>query len=213
MPATTTRLLGSGYTGLFFGSGGRDNIPIAFAQMYTETAPELVGESAKDIHPMDWEHPAEIMTSMAMTGGEIEIGLFESWSENAWNRLQGAFPQFRGLARNGRACDTILDIVRGIEQAEGELFVAKLINTPFRSGEKTVDAQRRVVLYRQAKIISVGDGDENVDIETMEQVKNVTFRYTHRQYRYHNASRRFGNRGTNTPNANLNEGPQSRRRV
>ena len=64
MTSTRTRLLGSGRTVVFF--GGPDNhIPIAFCQMINETPPELVADY-RPIQPIDWEHPAEIMTAMAM---------------------------------------------------------------------------------------------------------------------------------------------------
>lgn len=186
MPATRTRLIGSGYTGIFFGGPG-NNIPIAFAQMLNETTPDLVGEQAKDIHPIDFSRPAEIMVSQAMTGGEIEVGLFETWSENHWNRLGQAIPRLRGFARGGSYNDTILDVVRAINMANGEIMVSKMIYTPGTSSETTVSPQRRTVLYMGARITSVDDGDQNADIETMEQVKNVTFRYTHRLYRYNGA--------------------------
>lgn len=183
MPATKTRLVGSGYTGIFFG-GPQNNIPIAFAQMINETTPELVGEGGKDIHPIDHAWPAEIMVSQAMTGGEIELGLFETWSENAWNRLGTALPALRGVARGGSHNDSILDVVRAINNARGEIFLSKIIYTPGASGEDTVQPHRRAVLYMGARVTAVQDGDENADIETMEQVKNITFRYTHRLYRY-----------------------------
>lgn len=183
MPATKTRLIGSGYTGIFFG-GPANNIPIAFAQMLNETTPELVGEQAKDIHPIDHAWPAEIMVSQAMQGGEIQVGLFETWSENAWNRLGAALPGLRGAARGGSYNDTILDIVRAINNARGEIFLSKMIYTPGTSGEDTVASHRRTVLYMNARAIGVEDGDQNADIDTMEQVKSITFRYTHRLYRY-----------------------------
>lgn len=219
MPSTKTRLIGSGYTGIFFGGtgSGTNNIPIAFTQMLNETTPELVGEKAKDIHPMDHSRPAEIMVSQAMTGGEIEVGLFETWSENAWNRLGRAVPGLRGAARGGNYNDTILDIVRAITNARGEIFLTKMIYTPGTSGEVQVQTpKRRSILYMGAKITAVTDGDQNADIETMEQVKNITFRYTHRLYRYHNNNRNtFGSfsvrGGQFAPNDSA--GPQLNRNI
>lgn len=81
MPATTSRLTGSGHSILYFGS-----IPITWMRFYTETPPKLVAEPSV-IQPLDFARPAEIMTSKAMAEGTIEVDLIESWSQQAWNRL------------------------------------------------------------------------------------------------------------------------------
>lgn len=184
MPHTKSRLLGSSYTALFFGMQDRGARLITFCRSYNETPPRLVSEY-RPIHPLDYSFPAEIMTAKAMTAGTIEVELIETWSEQAWNRFGQVFPQLGGRARNGgTACDTILDIVRIVDNAQGQIYVVKLIDTPPMSGETTVGHHRRAVIYLGCKIVEVRDGDENVDIETMEQTKRVVFAYTHREYRY-----------------------------
>jgi len=188
MTATRTRLLGSGMTVVFFG-GPDGHIPISFCQMINETPPELVADY-RPIQPIDWEHPAEIMTAMAIGAGTIDLDFYESWSEQAWNRLAGGLNTLGGRARNQNASDTILDIVRAQSNARGGIYVSKLINTPRSSGETTVDHHRRAVLYMGAKIVRVADGDSNLAVDTMEQPKRVTFAYTHRLYQRNRISAR-----------------------
>ncbi len=106
---------------MFFG-GPDGHIPLSFCQMINETPPELVAPY-KPIQPIDWERPAEIMTAMAMGAGTIELTFFETWSEQTWNRLRGGLGGLGGAARGGTACDTILDIVRAIERADGGLLL------------------------------------------------------------------------------------------
>lgn len=198
MTSTRTRLTGSGRTVVFF--GGPDNhIPLNFCQMINETPPELVADY-RPIQPLDWERPAEIMTAMAMGAGTIELDFFETWSEQAWNRLGPALHGLGGRARNQGASDTILDIVRAVENAEGGIYVSKLIQTPLQSGETTVDHHRRAVLYMGAKIVRVADGDSQITVESMEQPKRVTFAYTHRLYQRNRISGRSQNQ---TKNANV----------
>lgn len=177
-------------TVVFFG-GPDGHIPISFCQMINETPPELVADY-RPIQPIDWERPAEIMTAMAMGAGTIELDFFETWSEQAWNRLGGGLSELGGEARGGSASDTILDIVRAVSNAQGGIYVSKLINTPTMSGETTVDHHRRAVLYMGAKIVRVADGDSNLAVDTMEQPKRVTFAYTHRIYQRNRISSRAG---------------------
>ncbi len=196
MPHTRARLHGSGYTAIFFGGPNRA-IPIAFVNMINETPPRLVAD-ARPIQPMDWSRPAEIMTAKAMTEGTIEVDFIETWSEQAWNRLAPAFPQLGGRARGGgTASDTILDLVRIIDNAQGSIYIAKVISTPRPTSETTAPQNRRSVLYLGTKITEVQDGDQNIDITTMDQTKRVTFMYTHRLYQYS----RTGGQGprNNTP--------------
>ncbi len=188
MTDTRTRLLGSGRTVVFFG-GPTGHIPLVFTQMINETPPTLVADYVP-IHPIDWEHPAEIMTAMAMGAGTIDLDFYETWSEQAWNRLGGGLAGLAGQARGGTASDTILDIVRAIANARGGIYVSKLINTPAQSGETTVDHHRRAVLYMGAKIVTVADGDTNLTVDTMEQPRRVTFAYTHRIYQRNRVSGR-----------------------
>ena len=188
MTDTRTRLLGSGRTVVFFG-GPDGHIPLSFVQMVNETPPTLVAEY-RPIQPIDWEVPAEIMTAMAMGAGTIDLDFFETWSEQAWNRLSGGLGGLAGQARGGSASDTILDIVRTVANSQGGIYVSKLINTPLASGETTVDHHRRAVLYMGAKIVTVQDGDQNLAVDTMEQPRRVTFAYTHRIYQRNRISTR-----------------------
>jgi hypothetical protein len=188
MTATRTRLLGSGMTVVFFG-GPDGHIPLGFCQMINETPPELVAQY-RPIQPIDWEHPAEIMTAMAMGAGTVDLDFYENWSEQAWNRLEGGLNTLGGIARGRGASDTILDIVRAVSDAQGGIYLSKLIKTPRNSGETTVDHHRRAVLYMGAKIVRVADGDTNVAVDTMEQPKRVTFAYTHRVYQRNRLSSR-----------------------
>lgn len=180
MTSTKTRLTGQGRTIVFFG-GPDGHIPLNFVQMINETPPELVAEY-RPIQPIDWAHPAEIMTAMAMGAGTVELDFFETWSEQSWNRLHGGLNTLGGRARGSSANDTILDVVRAVENARGGIYLSKLIVTPQVSGEQTVDHHRRAVLYMNAKIVRVADGEANTTVESMEQPKRVTFAYTHRVY-------------------------------
>lgn len=212
MTDTRTRLLGSGKTVVFFG-GPTGHIPLAFTQMINETPPTLVADYVP-IQPIDWEHPAEIMTAMAMGAGTIDLDFYETWSEQAWNRLggpNGGLDALGGIPRTGTANDTILDIVRAIANANGGIYVSKLINTPQQSGETTVAATKRAVLYMGAKIVTVADGDTNLTVETMEQPRRVTFAYTHRIYQRSGAG---GNGGQdNTTIRNVTTGNFAREAV
>ncbi len=205
MTDTRTRLLGSGRTVVFFG-GPSGHVPLAFTQMINETPPTLVADYVP-IQPIDWEHPAEIMTAMAMGAGTIDLDFYETWSEQAWNRLGGGLADagtqlgLGGVARGQSANDTILDIVRSIASATGGIYVSKLINTPPQSGETTVPAMKRAVLYMGAKIVTVADGDTNLTVETMEQPRRVTFAYTHRIYQRIGAGGNNGQDSTNYINA------------
>lgn len=184
MPHPRSRLLGSGYTMIFFG-GPQRAIPISFVQMYNETTPRLVSD-ARPIQPIDWAWPAEIMTAKAMGEGTIEVDFIETWSEQAWNRLGTALAELGGKARGGSASDTILDVVRAIDNSQDQIYVAKMIATPATSSEE-ITHSRRTVMYMGAKITDIQDGDQNVDVTTMEQTKRVTFMYTHRIFQYQDA--------------------------
>jgi hypothetical protein len=206
MTSTRARLLGSGYTLIFFG-GPDGHSALSYCQMMNETTPRLVSDY-REIHPMDWSHPSEIMTAMAMTGGVVEVDLIETWSEQAWNRLSSGLNALGGKGRGGQSNnDTILDIVRAVEKAPGGIYLSKLIATPEQSPE--TQPSRRAVIYLGCKIVEVMEGDSNVDVRTMEQAKRVRFAYTHRRYQYNEITRQQDN--TNIPNFSnlaLRDGPQ-----
>lgn len=182
MPSTTARTTGQGYTTLYFGGPG-DSIPIAFMRVFTEQPPKLVADPVP-VHPLDFEHPAEIMTAKAIGEGTITVDFIESWSEQAWNRLAPALSTLGGKARGGtNPSDNILDIVRAVDNAQGEIYLSKLINTPQHTTERN-SRNQRAVLYMGAKIVDVGDGDTDVAVNSMDQMVQVTFMYTHRLYQY-----------------------------
>lgn len=173
------RVGGSGFT--VFAFMGQ---PIAFAQQVAYTAPAPVGPGAVAIHPMDEPYPIQVITPAAAGMGSLTLNLYELYNSKVWDRLGsdvGAqLPNNQNTQSLGQSILTgavdIADVfVRVAEQKPEDLTCVKFIRPPVIAGQT---GKPYFEIFHNAVITNVVDS-EQLEVGTMEVIKQVTIGYTH----------------------------------
>lgn len=177
------RVGGSGFTVFTFGGQ-----PIAFAQQVGHTSPTPVGQGPVAIHPMDEPYPVQVITPAASGMGSLTLNLYELYNAKVWDRLGSkigtAGTPFGGKSSNdlsfgqsvlNGAVDLVDVFIRIAEQPAGTVNVVKYIRPPRLGGENAPPYSEQ---YHGCVISNIVDGEE-IEIGTMEVIKQVTVAYTH----------------------------------
>lgn len=177
------RVAGAGFT--IFTFRGQ---PLAFCQQVSHTTPQPVAAPVA-IQPMDEPVPVQVITTAAAGMGSLTLNLIELYGSKVWDRL-GAEVGYKGTTYSGTSGFTgtvganailngaidITDImIRVAEEAPEDMSVVKYIRPPKLAG---TTQKPYAEIYHNCVITNVQDG-ENVEIGTMEVIKQVTVGYTH----------------------------------
>lgn len=177
------RVAGSGFT--VFSFMGQ---PIGFCQQVSHTAPTPVGPGAVAIHPMDEPYPIQVITPAAAGMGSLTLNLYELYNSKVWDRL-GADVGFsqsqtvpsdqntQSLGQNilSGAVDIADVFVRVAEQKPEDLKVVKYMRPPKIAGQVGRPYHE---IYHNVVITNVIDS-EQIEVGTMEVIKQITVGYTH----------------------------------
>jgi hypothetical protein len=155
------RVGGSGYTTFYWNGPGNDNI-IAFAQQVSHTSPAPVGPGAVPIHPLDEQHPKEIITPTATSMGQITLQLYELYNRTAWKQLS--------IIAN--SVDST-EIFQAVAATPNDIKMYKIIKPP--AGASSSEPYKEI--YHGCVITNVADG-ETIEVGTMEILKQITVGYT-----------------------------------
>src|SRR4051812_29747952 len=180
------RVGGSGFTVFTFGGQ-----PIAFAQQVSHTSPTPVGPGPVAIHPMDEPYPVQVITPAASGMGSLTLNLYELYNSKVWDRLgaqlgftgdgafngpsNDAFANGFGNAILSGAVDLVDVFIRIAESPPGTTNVVKYIRPPLLQG---VAQDPYAEQYHNCVITNILDG-EQVEVGTMEVIKQITVAYTH----------------------------------
>lgn len=176
------RVGGSGFTVFAFMGA-----PLAFAQQVAHTAPQPVGPGAVAIHPMDEPYPVQVITPAAAGMGSLTLNLYELYNSKVWDRLGAkvgasntVLPANENTMSIGQsilsgAVDIADVFVRVAEQRPEDLTCVKYIRPPTIAGQSGKNYHE---IYHNVVITNVVDG-EQIEVGTMEVIKQVTLGYTH----------------------------------
>jgi hypothetical protein len=177
------RVAGSGFT--VFSFMGQ---PIGFCQQVAHTAPTPVGPGAVAIHPMDEPYPIQVITPAAAGMGSLTLNLYELYNSKVWDRLgqevgaqaittlpSNQNSQSLGHSILSGAVDIADIFVRIAEQRPEDLKVVKYIRPPKIAGTPGNPYHE---IFHNIVITNVIDG-EQIEVGTMEVIKQITVGYTH----------------------------------
>lgn len=154
-PKQRARVLGSNYT--TFRYAGQN---IAYLEQVADSGQRPVGSRTHEfVHPLGFDHPAEIVTPRAIGGGTLQLTIRELWHEEVWQQMQG-------LA----GTKDILEVFRRLAATPNYVTCTKIITPP--------DGQKYGKTYHRCVIVDVPDG-ETFNIEQLSQTKVITVAYTH----------------------------------
>lgn len=181
------RVGGSGFTVFTFQSQ-----PIAFAQQVAHTSPQPVAQPVP-IQPMDEPYPVQVITPAASGMGTLVLNLYELYGSKVWERLgakagtgavgsSSANVPYGSLGGDSFHSDGFLygavdlvDIMIRVAQQPNAINVSKFIRPPKLYG----NTQPIIVEnYHNCVITNVIDG-EQIDVGSMEVLKQITVAYTH----------------------------------
>ncbi len=154
MPATQTRIVGSGYTTLEY-AGKR----IAFLDSFRDSGQQPI-TAAVPVHPLDAPFPVEIATATALNAGTIQATIRELWNEPVWYQLQG-------LAGK----KSITDVWAALRENPMRVICRMVIRPPG-------GAPVRGKTYHNCTVTSIPD-DEDVTIGALTVPRTISIMYTH----------------------------------
>jgi hypothetical protein len=160
MPATQTRVVGSGFTSFNY-----DLKAIAFLDAVTDSGQRPVGMGDgpgwEAVHPLDDKFPREIATSDAVTYGTLTATIRELWNEPVWWQLAG-------LA----GTETVIDVFRYLRARNAPVTATKIIKPPGSNAW-------RGTTYHNVTIVGIPD-DDAVTIGALTTGKTITMVYTNK---------------------------------
>ena len=167
------RVGGSGFTVFHW-----ENRPIGFARALSNQAPEPVAPPVP-IQPLDAPYPLEIITPAAIGAGSLQVQLFEMYNKKVWDDIMKITDDVYRTGETTNRLSNYNDLrevfVRLSNIGRG-IQVTKFIYPPNKV--QRVRTQYYAETFHNAKITDIRD-DENIEISTMEVIKNLTIGYTH----------------------------------
>ena len=152
MAEPKVRVAGSGFTTLQF-----KGEPLAYMQTIADQAPQPVAP-AQVVHPLDEEHPTEIVTAQAVGAGTLRLTFYDTWDLYVWNKLPGL-----------ETATNLLEVLKQ-QMLLGEISCSKIIKSP--------GGRMRAIVYHNCVITDV-DAGETINIGSMTLPKTITIQYTH----------------------------------
>lgn len=153
--------------------------PIAFAQMTAHQSPQPVAAPVA-IQPLDQRYPLEIITPAAVGPGTLQVQLYETYNNKVWDDIMRVtdvkFASSLSTNRQDYYNDLAEVFIRLANIGKG-IQCMKVVYPPDRV---QIGAPTRYYadIYHNCKITDIRD-DEQIDIGTMEIIKNMTVQYTH----------------------------------
>lgn len=168
------RVGGSGFT-VFHWQGKA----IGFAQAVSHTSPQPVAAPVA-IQPMDHQYPAAIITPAAIGAGTLQVQLYETYNSKVWDRIMEVVDQTHkdGIQTNRLPLyNDLAEVFIRLANIGKGINCTKVIYPPnkVQGGRKS---QFYADTYHNCCITDIRD-DEQIDIGSMEIIKNMTIQYTH----------------------------------
>lgn len=160
------RVGGSGFTAFYW-----QGQPIAFAQNVAVRSPEPI-QRPSVIQPLDARYPLQVITPGAIGEGYLDVGLLELYNSKVWDRL---IRIATGNA-NARAND-LADVFFTMAAIDKPIDAVKMIVPP-KMLQGDAELKPYGEIYHNCVITAIDDS-EQITVDKMEIVKNITFAYTH----------------------------------
>lgn len=165
---------GSGFTAFWW-----NNQVIGWAQNVSHTSPQPVAAPVA-IQPLDQPYPLQIMTPAAVGPGTLKVMMFETFNHKVWDRIMNITDTTIGSGVSGglrpySQYNDLVDVFVRLAAISKPITCSKIIYPPDRGDRnaKSVYADT----FHNCTITDIRD-DEQIDIGTMEVIKNLTIQYT-----------------------------------
>lgn len=170
----TFRVGGSGFTA-FWWSGQ----VIGFSQQVSHQSPQPVAQPVA-IQPMDQQYPMQIIVPAAVGPGTLQVQLFEMYNSKVWDRIMAITDAISGIGTAGakRQYADLSEIFLRLSALNKPINASKIIYPPNAGQRGGPKVRHYAELYHNVMITDIRD-DEQIQIGTMEVIKNMTMMYTY----------------------------------
>lgn len=152
---------------------------IGFAQAVANQSPQPVAAPVA-IQPMDQQYPMQILVPAAVGPGTLQLQMFEMYNAKVWDQIMQITDNTSGSGTAGQKklyADLSQVFLR--LSALGTPINASKIIYPANAGVRGGPSVRHYAdLYHNCMITDIRD-DENIQIGSMEVVKQMTIQYTY----------------------------------
>lgn len=167
------RVGGSGFTAFWW--AGK---VIGFAQAVGHQSPQSVAAPVA-IQPLDQEYPMQILVPAAIGPGTLQLQMFEMYNQSVWDQIMAITDQTTGVGTAGAKSryNDLAEVFLRLSALNKPINASKIIYPPnagVRGGPKK---RHYAELYHNVMITDIRN-DEQIQIGTMEVVKNMTIMYT-----------------------------------
>lgn len=170
---STFRVGGSGFTA-FQWSGS----VIGFAQAVSHQSPTPVAQPSA-IQPLDQQYPMQILVPAAIGAGTLQVQLFELYNQAVWDNIMAITDLTAGVGTAGAKSiyNDLSEVFLRLSALNKPISASKIVYPPnagVRGGQTT---KFYAELYHGCMITDIRN-DENIQIGTMEVIKQMTIMYT-----------------------------------
>lgn len=178
----TFRVGGSGFTAFHW-----QGYVIGFAQAVAHTSPQPVAQPVA-IQPLDQQYPMQIIVPAAIGAGTLQVSMFEMYGSKIWDQIMkvtdttdtsaaGAMPQYNDLS----------EVFLRLSALSKPVSCTKIVYPPNAGVRGGRGVRHYADMYYNCVITDIRD-DEQIQIGTMEVIKNMTIQYTYTRRIYDSGS-------------------------
>lgn len=165
------RVGGAGFTVFHFAGS-----PIAYAQALGYNSPQPVAAPVA-IQPMDQPRPIQIVTTIAITGGQVQLQMYETFNAKVWDQIMQIIDSSRSNTTNQKGVyNDLSDILLRMASLGKGISATKLVQPPRPIGPNKIGFVTDTM--HNCVITDVRD-DEQIQVGTVELVKPITIQFTH----------------------------------
>lgn len=149
---------------------------IGFAQGVSHRSPQPVAQW-EAIQPMDKRYPVQIITPAALGPGTLTVRLFERYNSKVWDAMMKITSDAHGLGLPTGSFNDLVQVFITLASLNKPVTCVKVINPPALQNE--TDAAKAIYgdVFHNCAITDIRD-DEEINIQSMSIVKNLTITYT-----------------------------------
>jgi len=167
------RVGGSGFTAFMW----KQHV-IGFAQRVNHTSPQPVAPPSP-VQPLDQQYPMQILVPAAIGAGTLVVEMFEMYNRKVWDQIMTVTDALDGS--NAGAKDRYTDLSEvflRLSALASPVSCTKVVYPPGTGVRGGPGIRHYADMYFNCMITDIRD-DENIEIGTMEVIKNMTIMYTH----------------------------------
>lgn len=176
------RVGGSGFTSFMW-----QGYIIGFAQAVGHTSPQPVAQPVA-IQPLDQQYPMQIIVPAAVGPGTLQCQMFEMYNHKVWDEIMlitDTVETNSAGQKTNSIYNDLSEVFLRLSALSKPITCTKFVYPP-NIGVRGSGTNAYADVYYNCMITDIRD-DENIQIGTMEVIKNLTIQYTYTKRHFNNS--------------------------